>query len=512
MVVEAKIFYNGNIYTLDPKHPHVRALVVEGGRIVYAGREEVALKNYSGEKIDLKGYTVLPGMFDSHLHLESLAMSKQHVDLRGCKSIEDLIKKLKVKASRTDFGEWIIGRGWDHELFAERRMPNKNDLDRASKEHPILIIRTCGHVGVVNSLALEHLGISKDTKDPPGGKIGRNEAGEPNGILWEEALTIARNNIPPPNIEKLAGYLEETIAELASQGITGVATMSTRPTLLKALLKLKIRNKLKIKVRIFLEEDLFQKYTSIGLLGGFGDEKLRITGIKMFLDGSLGGRSAALKEDYNDQPGNRGMLIRTRREVREMLESCIENNLILAIHAIGDRAIEEACMGILECGGSENARIEHASLTPPSTLNLLAKTNPRAIVVQPHFRVSDWWIKDRLGERARWTYRFGEMLKKGLRLAGSSDAPVEPANPWLGVWAATSVGDDRLTIGETLKMYTIGGWNSVGEGGGVLSEGAASDFAVYRYDPLRLYGERLKEVKPWMVVVDGKIVYCEEAN
>lgn len=511
--LETRIFYNGRVYTLNPSDPMAEAIVVESGEIVYVGDNHTALSKYSGEKIDLKGYTVLPGIFDAHLHLEGVAMLEAYVDLSNCKSIEELKTRLKTATSKVESREWIIGRGWDQELFVEKRMPNKRDLDEISRENPILIVRVCGHVGVLNSVALEELGISKSTRDPPGGVIGRDENGEPNGILWEEALTLAREKIPPPRIERLVKYLRKKIYELNSQGITGVATMSTKPQLLRALVKLWSRGELKIRVRVFLEETLLKNYSSTGLLGGFGDDTLKISGVKTFMDGSLGGRSAALKEEYSDDPGNKGLLLRSREDVRILLEECVENNMILAIHAIGDRAIEEACLGVLEAKAREYSRIEHASLTPPSTLNLLEKTEPTAVVVQPHFKVSDWWVKDRLGERAKWTYVFKEMLKRRIKIAGSSDAPVEPFNPWLGIWAATCIGSDRLSVEEAIEIYTIGGWRSVREPrGGVLRERAYPDFSVYRVDPLKLGCKELKNVKPWMTVVNGDIVYSSKSG
>jgi len=506
-----RIFYNGNIYTFDPENPIAEALVVKNDRIEYVGTNNKALSEYHGVKYDLDGATVIPGVIDSHMHLEGFAIALSIVDLRGVESIEELKEKLKEKAKRVSKGEWILGRNWDQESFKEKRYPTRWDLDEVSTENPIFIVRVCGHVAIANSKALRIAGITRETPNPPGGMIGRDENGEPNGILWENALMLVRSKVPEPTPQQLAHLITKAQHEMLSYGITTVASVSAPPILVKTLNRIYNSGMLKIRVRLYINSDLLNNITSLGIESGFGNDYIKIQGVKTFMDGSLGGRSAALRQPYNDDPSTSGMLILDGEKLASILKHAVQNNLDVAIHAIGDRAIEEAINGVVKSQvDPKHVRFEHVSVTPPDIVDKLEKLNPLALVVQPHFRVTDWWIKERLGvERAKWTYTFKTLMSRGLILAGSSDSPVEPVNPWFGVWAAVTRGNsERLNVREALNIYTIGGSIALNDRLiGRIRKGCYADFIVLDRDPFRINVEYLKHVRPKMTIVGGEIVY-----
>ncbi len=491
-------------------------VVIEGEKIIHAGREE-SCRKYSGKAsrvIDLEGSVLIPGLIDAHLHLSWLAMGMDWLDLRGTKSISEIVEAVRLRATRTKKGEWIIGRGWDHELFHEKRLPTRWDIDEASPNNPVFLIRVCGHVGVVNSTALKSINIEKHLEEYRD-FIDVGEDGSPTGILYEDALHLVYDKLPKPSVEELANKLRQVLLFLASYGLTTVHSMNASLEEFYALKFLEKKKQLPIRVRLFLSRETYERIDKKLLMEYRNNPMLSIRGVKVFMDGSFGARTAALKEPYSDDELNRGKLLMKANDIVSLALELRRKGLILAIHAIGDRALEEVVKA-LSVIGPDNIRIEHASLTPPSIINNLALHKPLAIVVQPHFTISDWWIKQRLGDRARFVYAFKSLMSKGLVLAGSSDAPVEPVNPWLSIAAATHRGklleispSERLSISRVLSMYTIGGAIAGRDEGeiGLIKRGYFADLIALDENPWSLSEYDIAGIRPKLVIVGGKIIH-----
>jgi len=517
------VIVNARILTFDEAVPSAEAVAIRCGRIVFVGSNN-DVNRFIGDStvvVDANGRIALPGLIDAHLHLASLGFSLVWLNLRGVKSIEELKQKVFEAASKVPEGTWIIGRGWDQELFSEKRYPNRWDLDEVAPRHPVLLTRVCGHVIVVNSLALKLAGISRDTKDPIDGIIDRDEGGEPTGILREGALGLVWRAVPEPSIEDYEKAIERAIDEALRFGLTTVHAVSVTANEFSALQRLWLTGRLKIRVRAYLSYDLLESLKGSGILGQYGDDFLRICGIKLLVDGSLGGRTAALREPYSDKPDVKGKLLMHEDKLSEIIREAFQLNLQVAVHAIGDKAIEVVLNALEKANiDSRFVRIEHVSLTPPDLLNKLEKLKP-IVTVQPHFIITDWWVIDRLGEdRGRYVYAFKSLQRLSLIIAGSSDAPVEPVNPWSGIYAAVTRGefeglrisfvspDEKMDLMDALRMYTVGGASASLEGDklGRIKEGYYADIIILdttKFPP----DNELEKINVWMSIVGGKVVY-----
>lgn len=480
---------------------------IEEGRVAYIGDYPEARVGPATRVIDLEGRVVLPGLVDAHLHLASLGMSLETLDLRGVGSIEELKEKIRRAASTRGGGEWILGRGWDQENFKERRMPTRWDLDEAAPHHPVLIVRVCGHLAVANTRALQMAGVTDETPDPPGGVIERRN-GSITGVLKEAAVGLVAGAVPSSPGAR-ARQIQRAMRALASVGVTTVCAMSIDETELEAL---GLIERPLIRVRAYVTPDLMAAKPR------FSSELLEVRGVKIFLDGSFGARTAALREPYSDDPGNRGMLQYSDEELLRLLNQAAEAGVEVAAHAIGDAALEQLVETLRRLDEGPRVRVEHCSLAPPELVAELASLDV-GVSIQPRFVISDWWIVDRLGERSRWVYPFKTMLNAGLTVASSSDAPVEPFSPWEGLYAAVTRGrwegvrlasltpGEALTNSEALLTYTHMAATLLGEDVGVLRPGGPADFIVVDADPLSLPARRLREVRVLETYVGGVRVW-----
>lgn len=446
-------------------------LVIEDGRILEIGSSELCEK-YRGMArfLDAEGCVLIPGIVDSHMHLLSYALSLDRLDLRGVRSIEELKEAIRSRARASKRGEWIVGHGWDQENLRERAYPRAEDLDEASGENPVLLTRVCGHLGVLNSRAMKELGVSKD-------------------LLSEDELYEAVRKIAlPKNVREL---VLKALRRLSSYGITAVESMDASPDELRILSELDAENLLTVRVGLYLSEGLSSEYES---------EMLSVKGNKIYADGSFGARTAALREDYDDQPGNRGKLLKNWREISALAKALADRGKLLAVHAIGDRALDEVLKAIE--GGAENIRIEHASLIPPDLMERLCGIKPVMIAIQPHFTVTDWWLPSRLGSRVKHAYKFKEMLERNLNIAGSSDSPVEPANPWISIEAAVTggaLGVAPMSLDQALSIYAP-----------KLLRGSRADFALLDHNPWGMSSFDLSGVRSLLTVVGGYAVHDPE--
>ena len=525
-------FINGKVYVSFKPLRVVEGLLVSGERVLYVGPSSVVAllaKSLGGDIVNLEGRVVVPGFVDAHVHVDSLGLYISTLDLRGVKSIRELKEKLREYANvmRT---QWIVGHGWDQELFEEKRWPTRFDLDEVVLDRPVLLTRICLHAGVLNTRALEVTGLLG------GGVEGvlTDPGGNPTGVVVEKALEIAREKFRETlGVEDYVELLRSAQDHLLLHGVTTVGFVNCELPVFKALLELWRRRELRIRVRVYLKPadggvDVLGVLRSLGVKAGFGDEWLRIMGVKLFVDGGLGARTAWLSEPYSDDESTSGLPLMSREELQKISRIVDESGLQLAVHAIGDKAVRTVLDVYSELLNTRylRHRVEHASLLKDDDLELMRDLGAVA-VVQPHFIVSDWWAKSRLGEqRVKWLYRFKSLVEAGVPLAFSTDAPVEPVNPWETVYAAVTRGKyekvpfyldtahESLNVIESLHAYTYGSAYALHseESLGTLEPGKLADFVVLDRDPLATPERDLPFIRVLEVYVGGVRAWPQRAR
>src|SRR5579863_958061 len=401
----------------------------EGSVLIKEGRIEKISVGSSPEiqgalTFDAGGGSLLPGLVDTHCHPFEYGWLKRSVDLRGVGNITGLRLRLGPRVKRALPGEWVTGMGWDQETMSDMRMPEKTDIDDLSPSNPVVLTRVCGHIALLNSKAIEVLGLSARH----GVEYERGAGGELTGILKESALESVYKALPR-SVQRSGDDLLSVEFEAARFGLTELHCIISPEGFkeeLEALFSLDASGSLGLMYAAFIPPE------AIGFVEERGyrkkASKARIAGVKVYTDGSLGARTAALREPYSDDPRNQGVLRCKDAELASMVEKADRAGLRLAIHAIGDRAIEQALEALAPYAGDGNPlghRIEHASLLPPDLLSKMAAMKIRA-TVQPMFITSDTWATKRLGEdRALYLYPLKSMHSAGIITSGSSDSPVE---------------------------------------------------------------------------------------
>lgn len=516
-----RAIYNANIITMNPLRPRAESLSIMNGRFLVVGstREVKRTIGKDTSVLDLKGKTVLPGFIDCHVHLVKYGLQKTGIDLRDVKSISELKRRLERRVSSSAKGSWILGHGWDQDRFEEKRYPARLDLDEVAEENPVVLTRVCGHICVVNTAALRIVNISKETGSIHGGQIDMNpETGEPTGILRESAQDLVWKAVPPPTLKELEAAILAACRDAVKVGLTSIHCLVESSSEISALHTLRKKNRLPLRLIILPLRELLESLTAIGVTTGFGDDYLRIGPVKIFVDGSLGARTAALTEDYSDDPGNRGIMVFSQDELNEIVEKAHRSGLQVAVHAIGDRAVEFALAAV------ENAlsrfprkdhrhRIEHASVLNRLLIQRMKALNVIASI-QPTFTISDFWVLQRVGpERARLVYPFKTLMKSGVVIAGSSDCPTEILNPILGIHAAVTRGgflpEECLNVNDAIQAFTVkaayAGFEEDSKGS--IEAGKLADFVVLSEDITRIPPDRIRDAHVEMTVVGGRIVY-----
>ena len=509
------VLVNGEFITMDSSAPFAQAVAVRKDKIVAVGTasEIQGLIGKETKTIDLKRKTVVPGFTDSHAHVMWLGYQSSELDLRHVSSIESIQRQLREKAKATEKGKWIFGRGWDQDFLKEKRYPTRWDLDKVVPDNPVFIVRVCGHVGVANSKALKIAGIDQKTAESLGDCVGRDPGtGELTGLFKEKAVDLIKG-VPKPSRNELQKACKIALSEAAKFGLTTVTCITDSPSEVYALEKLAEQGRLPLRVYAMVPIDSLRKFKDRKV----DDPYLKVKCVKMFADGSLGARTAALAEPYADEPSETGMLYYTPEQQRGLVEEADSSGFQIATHVIGDKAVEQTVQAFEDALGKERVtkhrhRLEHASVLSPSLIKRIKSLGLLA-TIQPHFVVSDFWIIKRLGpERARWTYAFRSLIDNGVPVAASSDAPVEQLSPLLGVWAAVTrerSPEERLSVMEALRAYTLGGaYFSFDEKiKGSIEVGKYADLTVLSHNPLRIRPDKIKNIKVEMTIVGGRVVY-----
>jgi len=518
---------NARVYTFQPDRPAVSTLVLDGGRVVAAGGDELRAEFAGARRHDLGGGIVLPGLTDAHLHLQQLLLSQQVVDCEVPGEAECL-ERVRQRADRTPPDVWIRGHGWNQNEWGGA-WPSAAELDAVTGDRPAYLTAKSLHVGWVNHAALRMAGIGASTPDPVNGRIQRDAAGEPTGLLFEDAVKLVETSIPEPGPEQLAGGLQGLIAGLHRLGLTGVHDFDSR-TCFQALQLLDGRGDLALRVVKSVPAELLPQAAALGLRTGFGSDFLRVGSVKLFADGALGPHTAAMFEPYVDDPQNRGILSLDAEALFERGRQAAESGLSLAVHAIGDRAVAEVLDGLARLRRYEGERglpalrhrIEHVQVTRAQDAGRLAELDVIASM-QPVHAPSDMLTAERgWSGRTAQAYAWKSQLQHGARLAFGSDAPVESPNPFLGLHAAVTrrrsdgtPGPDgwhpeqRLTVQEALEGFTLGPAYAAGREAelGRLARGYLADLIVLERDPFTCDPDELSSLKPAATMVAGESVW-----
>jgi predicted amidohydrolase YtcJ len=524
-----KLFVNGKIYTLNPEQPLVAEVYVKDGKITDIGQAgELRAQYPSVETVDLQGKVMTPGLTDSHMHLIAHGQKLLSLDFSDCYHLDEVRRRLKERIDQTASGEWVLGRGWNENQLAERRMLVLQELDELSTEHPILLTRICGHAFLANSVALKLAGIEQHTPDPAGGKIVRD--GETlTGLLLENAGLIVQQHVPEESVASLKEALRTAIKDCWSQGLVGCHTEDVRycggfRQTLKIYDEVIHQEGYKFRTNHLIYFEQIDEMIADGKAYGDGSEYVDIGAMKIFADGAMGGRSALLSEPYSDDPSTSGVAIHSQQELNALVAKARKHGLPVAVHTIGDLALEMTLNAIEEhpVRSGLRDRIIHAQVLTPELLERMKKL-PIIVDIQPRFVAADFpWVIDRLGQqRVKWSYAWKTMLKAGLLLAGGSDAPIEPVSPLLGIHAAMTrrapdqrehegyCPEQKLSAEDSLALFTIG--SAVAEQKlalkGTIEKGKYADFTVFETDVFHVGVDEWLEKGVVMTVIDGEIVY-----
>ncbi len=534
------ILINGRIHTMDAGDQVVSALAVAHGRIVAIGSDD-EMRSLAGPRTvvdNLHGATVIPGLIDAHNHLLSTGQTLRQIQLYDCRTIAQILERVAERAAATPPGQWIIGRGWDESLLAERRHPTRHDLDLVAPGHPVVLHRVWNKL-VCNSAALRIAGISRETPDPPAtvryaGSFERDADGEPTGLFRDRAKSLILNHIPEPSEEQRVAAIETACRAYNAVGITCVAEPGLSPSEIRAFHRALREHRLTVRIDLLMagwgfvsadeETVLEDRFTAVGVEGGFGDDMLRLAGIKLMPDGGIGDRTARLSEPYVDEPGNRGQWVVEPARLESAIAWVHDRGWSMDIHTCGDEAQATVVRAFARAQQQQpkpwlRHRVHHAYLPTPDVLRLMAEYRIPAVVSNPFLASLGESFVSSLGEaRAARIMPMRTYLDAGAPLAGSSDSPVADYNPWVGIAAAitrrTVTGrilgpEECITTQDALRSYTAGGGYALGrqEALGSLEPGKLADLVVLSRDPYELSGEELATLRPLATMLGGRWVF-----
>lgn len=525
------IIFNATVRTMDEKQARAEAIAIFGNKILSVGDSASVLKSAgpNTRKIDAQKRLVLPGFNDSHVHFMDGGFSLSNVDLRDAKTPEEFAKRIGDFAKKQPKGRWIVEGGWDHEKWPGTPLPTKEMIDAVTPDHPVFVNRTDGHMALANSLAMKLAGISKEMKDPPGGSIVRDAKGDPTGIFKDSAMDPIWKVIPAKTFEQKVEAARAGSQYAASLGVTSVQDMSAGDDL-NVYQYLQQRGELKTRiyaVRSILSWEVLQK---TGVRAPFGDDMLRIGGLKGFADGSLGSTTALFFEPYNDAPETRGLLGDQMQPEGIMLKRTLgadKVGLQVMIHAIGDAANKEILdifKQTTELNGERDQRfrIEHAQHIRATEIPRFGsqKVIPS---MQPYHAIDDGrWCDRRIGaERSKGTYPFRSLLDSGAMLAFGTDWTVAPLNPMISVYAAVTrrtldgkhpegwVPEQKISVEEAVRCYTVNSAYAefAEKVKGTITPGKLADIVILDKNIFEIDPIEIEKTKVVMTLLDGKIVY-----
>ena len=519
---------NGRIYLMDAWDTVVDTLVVRDGRVAFAGRRGDVNASGAEDLVDLGGRAVVPGLVDAHGHLMHLARGRLTLDAGGARSEAEVAERVAARAARTPRGEWLGGRGWDQNRWPDRQWPTRASLDRAAPHHPVALTRIDGHATWANSAALAAAGIDRATQEPTGGRILKDERGEPTGVLVDTAQRLIQRAEPRPSAERFDQAVTEAIDECLAAGLTGIHEMGAELYAIASYRRLVERGRFPFRNYVAVaarSESTWSHYREHGP-ETFGDGRVVVGALKLMADGALGSRGAALHDAYCDDPGNTGLVLVPGEEVERLTLEAGALGFQVCVHAIGDRAntlVLDAFERALARAPrpDHRLRVEHAQILTERDVPRFARLGVLPSMQATHCTSDMAWAAERLGpERLAGAYAWRSLLATGVRIAGGSDFPVESPNPFHGLHAALTrrprTGDDpgwqpeqRMTRTEAVRSFTE--WNAYASRQeavlGSLVPGKHADLVVLSDDVFTCPEARIPDIHPVLTLVAGEIVF-----
>lgn len=528
--VASVLLLHGKIYTGDPALPHAEAVAILGEQIIAVGSDG-EIQKLRGEKteiIDLSGRFIMPGFNDAHVHLGAAGRGKLDVQLNGERSIAEMQQRIRLRVAQTKPGEWIVGDGWDHTLWPEKQFPTRQQLDAVSQDRPMIFSHISGHVAIANSRALQLAGITKQTPNPAGGEIQRDVAGEPTGMLKEgAAMALVYSKVPPLSPEKRRHGIELALADAAQFGVTSLQDNSDWQDFL-VYQQIKREGKLTARITEWLPFVApLEQLEKMRRDGGTSDPWLKTGALKMVTDGALGSRTAAMLAPYSDEPSTSGILTLDPEKLKQMAIERDRTRFQLNFHAIGDRANRislDAFAATRSANGvrERRDRIEHAQVVALEDFARFAALGVIASMQPSHETTDMRWAEQRIGpERAKGAYAWATFLKHGVRLAFGTDYPVEPINPFRGLYACVTrelpdggpaggwQPQEKISMDDCIRAYTAD--SAYGE----FEEGKKGQIKADQYADIIVLSTDVTQAKPSEIVkttvlrtiVGGKTVY-----
>ena len=529
LIVANLLLLNGKVWTGD--NGFVQAVAIEGNRIIATGTNEsvIAAAPRDAKRIDLRGRLAVPGFIDNHVHFVDGGMQLSRVRLRDAATPEEFARRIADYARKSGSGKWVVGGEWDEQLWMPYRLPTKAMVDATTPHNPVFVSRLDGHMALANSVALKLAGITRESKDPPGGTIVRDQNGEPTGLLKDAAMAAVAAVIPPATLEERVAAARAGLKEAARFGVTAFCDMSSGTDAfadLRTYQRLEKAGELTSRVYLFTPISEHARLGAAAIERSFGSDRLRIGALKGFSDGSLGSSTAGFYEPFEGEPDNRGLMMRSMDsgDMKKWVHAANAVNLQIGIHAIGDRANDEVLTIFESVPDFRNRRfrIEHAQHLNDKIIKRFAADRVIASM-QPYHAIDDGrWAEKVIGpERAKGTYAFRGLRDSGARLAFGSDWFVAPPTPLEGIYAAVTrrtlddknpggwVPEQRITVEDALRAYTSGSaYASFDEKNkGTLERGKLADLVIIDRDLTAIPPETIRDAQVMLTMVGGRLIY-----
>jgi predicted amidohydrolase YtcJ len=525
------VVVNARIYTADAGRPAAQALAVRGDRLAFVGDSAgaLALRGATTRVVDLGGRTVLPGLVDAHGHLLGLGLALRNVDLTATRSLDEVVARVVARARATPKGQWIVGRGWDQNDWGDTRFPTHERLSQAVPDHPVWLERVDGHAALANAAAMRAAGVTAAARDPEGGRVERDASGAPAGVFVDNAQRLVERAIPAPTREEQRAALRAAAAELHRHGLVGVHDAGEPRAVIELMEEMAGRGELDLRAYVMVADDssAIRYYFGRGPRAALGGGRLWVRSVKLYADGALGSRGAALLEPYSDDPKNTGLLVSAPAHIEDVARRALAAGFQVNTHAIGDRgnrlvldAYEAALRG--RPTPDHRFRVEHAQVLSPDDVPRFARLGVIPSMQGSHQTSDMYWAGTRLGEtRLLGAYAWRSLLDAGSIVPNGSDFPVERVDPLLSFRAAVARQDargwpsggwhpeQRMTRDEALRSMTL--WPAVAafqeRDMGTLTAGKYADFVVFDRDPMRAPAEEIGQARVLATYLGGRAVY-----
>lgn len=525
------IVTNARVYTADDTRPLIEAFAVRDGRFVFTGstREALLLKGAATRMLDAGGRTIIPGMIDAHAHLAGLGGTLRSVDLVGTRSLDEVVKRVADRARTLPRGTWITGRGWDQNDWADTRFPNHEKLSAAVPDHPVALTRVDGHATFVNAAAMKIADLTKDTKDPVGGRIERDAQGNPAGVLVDRAQGLVTRHVPGLTPDETRASIKDAVSYMHSLGLTGMDDAGASRSTIDLYEDMAANNELNLRLYVMISDNApaLEHYFAMGPRSALYNGQLWVRSVKVYADGAMGSRGAALLEPYADDAENNGLLVSTPDHIEEVAEAALKAGFQVGTHAIGDRA-NRVVLDAYEKAFSKvpvadhRFRVEHAQILHNDDIPRFAELGVIPSMQSSHQTSDMYWIGKRLGStRLFGAYAWQSLLQTGVVVPNGTDFPVEQVSPIITFHSAIARQDadnwpaggwypaQRMTREQALRSVTL--WPAYAgfqeKELGSITPGKYADFVILDQDIMRVPEEMVLNTRVLATYLGGRAVF-----